>query len=141
MTSGGPWVALRFAAVGLVNTGVGLVVILVLQGAWRWHPFAANAAGYLIGGLISYLLNRRFTFRSRRVHGQALPRFVFAMLICFGMNLMVLHVALNVFGLIDMLAQGLAVLAYTLLFFVACRVWVFAPEGSDRFRSLHRNSL
>jgi putative flippase GtrA len=56
----------RYGLVGLVNTAVGLSAIWILMHALRWHYAVANAAGYGLGLAVSFVLNRRFTFRSSR---------------------------------------------------------------------------
>lgn len=57
------------AAIGHYGTLVGLVE----SGATG--AVAASLAGFVVGGVISYLLNRRFTFESDRSHAGAVPRF------------------------------------------------------------------
>lgn len=134
MRAGELWTALRFASVGVVNTAIGLAAILALQGLAGWHPFAANAGGYMVGGIVSYLLNRRYTFNSLRMHRQAAPRFAAAMAACFGLNLLCLQLALHVLGWSAIVAQALAVGTYTLAFFGVCRLWVFAPGAEHKAR-------
>ena len=63
----GPTIALlaRFGLVGMINTAVGLSIIAVLDLGLRVPPALANAAGYLVGICVSFVLSRRFVFRSR----------------------------------------------------------------------------
>jgi putative flippase GtrA len=65
-----------------IFTGVGLVVVAVHYGtlvalveSGLVEPVKANLASYVAGGIVSYLLNRRWTFRSERVHTEAAWRF------------------------------------------------------------------
>ncbi len=116
---------LRFTLVGLVNTAVGYGVILLLHYGLGIDPVPANAGGYLSGLLLSYALNRRYTFASRRPHGQALPRFGMAAAGCFALNLLVLQVGLAVLALPVALAQALAVGSYSVAFYFANRWLVF----------------
>lgn len=117
---------LRFAMVGVVNTGIGLTVILLLQFVAHLHPYQANAGGYLIGGGVSYLLNSVYTFRNDRPHRAALPRFAMAALACFGLNLLALRLGTEVLQLPAGLAQVLAVVTYVVSFFLVSRYWVFS---------------
>jgi putative flippase GtrA len=89
------------------------------------EPVPANVGGYLIGALLSYTLNRNFTFASTRPHAEALPRFGLAVVVCFLLNLMVLNLCLTVFLLPVALAQALAVCAYTIAFYFVSRFLVF----------------
>lgn len=116
---------LRFVLVGLANTAVGYAVIMLLHYGLGVEPVPANVGGYLIGALLSYTLNRNFTFASNRPHAEALPRFGLAVVVCFLLNLMVLNLCLTVFLLPVALAQALAVCAYTVAFYFASRFLVF----------------
>ncbi|MBP2295620.1 GtrA family protein [Azospirillum rugosum] len=61
-----PWTAVRFALVGLLNTGVDFAVFLALMAVPGTPVLLANACGYGVGVLSSFLLNRSWTFRVRR---------------------------------------------------------------------------
>jgi putative flippase GtrA len=119
----------RYALVGVANTVVGYGLILVLDLGLGLRPWMANAAGYGLGMLLSYVLNRRFAFRSRRAHRGALPAFILTAAACWGLNLAVLYGALSA-GLPATSAQALAVLSYTVSFYLFNRYAVFrrAPK-------------
>lgn len=116
---------LRFAVVGLGNTLVGYAVILFLHYGLGAAPVASNIGGYAVGALLSYGLNRRFTFASQRAHLQALPRFCLVVAACFAINLLVLKICVALFSWPVALAQALAIGAYTLCFYIASRSLVF----------------
>ncbi len=56
---------LRFAAVGLAATGVHYSVLVAMVEIGGVKPIVATTCGYAIGIVVSYALNRRFTFVSR----------------------------------------------------------------------------
>lgn len=64
-----------FAVVGLAAAFAhyGALIGLVELGGWRAVP--ATLVGYVAGGLVSYLLNRRHVFASERPHQEAGWRF------------------------------------------------------------------
>lgn len=70
----------RFALVGGLATLVhfGIMMLLVEAGI---APLLSTATGALLGALASYILQRRFAFRSRRAHGDCLPGYVLASLV------------------------------------------------------------
>lgn len=115
----------RFAAVGVANTLLGYGVIVLLHHGFGASPLLANVGGYAVGGLSSYLLNRRYTFASSRPHAEALPRFALTAGGCFALNLVVLAFCLSVLALPVALAQAFAVGSYTLAFYLASRLLVF----------------
>lgn len=120
---------LRYAMVGLLNTGAGYACILVLRYVFAWHDLAANAGGYVVGACVSYFLNHRLTFRSERAHAHAIPWFVFAITVCYGLNAIVLLVALRWLHLPSFAAQGCAMLAYSTALFLLGRTLVFGNSA------------
>ena len=117
--------AIRFGLVGLANTITGYSAIWVLHYVFGINPSISNFLGYVIGGVLSYCLNRTFTFASSRPHSQTIPRFFLAVAFCFLLNLAVLNAALLAFNVPVWLAQGFAVASYTLAFFFISRQFVF----------------
>lgn len=125
---------MRFLLVGFINTAIGYGVILVFQYVFSAGYLVSNALGYAVGGLVSYFLNKTFAFRSPRAHGEALPRFLLAVASSYLINLVVLKIAVSVslWQLPAAIAQGAAVLAYTMSFYVISKHFVFQdqPRGS-----------
>lgn len=123
----------RYLLVGALNTVLGYGVILMLQLGLGLNALLANAAGYSVGLLVSYSLNRRFAFRSVRSHRSGLPAFVAAAAACYGLNLVVLWLGLGA-GLPVAAAQGIAVASYTVSFYLLNRYAVFRSETSRATR-------
>ena len=128
----------RYGAVGLVNTLVGYTCIAVLQAAGV-GAHEANAAGFVLGLCIGYVLNSRFTFRFRGSHAGAIARFVVAFLLAFLINQGVLAIALRALPSQVYVAQALAVASYAVVMFLALRSMVFRavasrPDATDGLR-------
>ena len=122
------WTAARFAMVGVANTAVGFGVIMVLQFGLRAPPHLANAGGYAVGFVLSFTLNRRFTFADQGRLGPTAARFALAALAAFALNQAMLSVAtrwLGHAGPAPVLAQAAAAVTYTVALFGLCRLWVF----------------
>jgi len=64
-------------AAGLCATAAHYAVLFSLVEGAGWGPVAGALAGFLCGGVISYLLNKRFTFASHRPHREVAWRFAF----------------------------------------------------------------
>lgn len=88
---------LRFLLVGGLSTFAHYLLLAALVECAAVDVLPATAAGYVLGAVVNYLLNRRFTFRSARAHGAAVPRFVAVWLA--GLLATVLLMALCVQGL------------------------------------------
>lgn len=64
-----------FAMAGGVATGTHYAILITLVHLGE-APVTATSLGALSGSLINYGLNRRYAFRSRRAHLEALPRYL-----------------------------------------------------------------
>jgi putative flippase GtrA len=119
----------RYLLVGVTNTLVGYGVILFVQLGLGVHAIVANALGYFVGLVVSYWLNRVYTFRSTQSHAKSIPTFVAVAGMCYVLNLAVLQLTIGYLGLSASIAQGLAICSYTIAFFVASRYLVFKNNG------------
>lgn len=74
---------LRFLGVGVVNAIVGLSVMFLLYNLAGCGYWLSSAANYVTGGMVSFILNKFFTFNNReRLFGQ-IVRFVIVMALCY----------------------------------------------------------
>lgn len=121
--------AVKYAIVGGINTLVCWVVIFVLM--WGGViPEIANAIGYGVGIIVSYVLNKRYTFASKRSHREDFVRFCVAMGIAYGVNFIVLVVLYRGFGVNEYFAQIIAAVFYTISGYLISKIWAFKPKSS-----------
>jgi putative flippase GtrA len=122
--------AVRFGAVGLFQNGLNVAVFALATALGLQYRAAAVVAG-LLAFLVSFLLNRRWTFT-----GQAAPAgrqgvrylLVFAAAIALGLVLLTLFVELT--GIPAVAAQVAAIVIVAPLSFLVQRTWVFRrPVG------------
>lgn len=73
----------RFVMVGVVNTLVGLSVMYLLLNGLGLSYWLSTFIGNSVGACVSFLLNRRFTFRSDGSVLNGFIRFVAVILICY----------------------------------------------------------
>lgn len=119
---------LKFVSVGVLNTLIGLAVIVGMMYFLDAGPIAANLGGYLVGGVVSFALNGRFTFRQELLSRGMFFRFVAIYLLAYLANLAALRMSL-VFN--KYLAQIAGMLVYTVVGFVGCRLFVYRqPAGA-----------
>ncbi|MES1158687.1 MAG: GtrA family protein [Terricaulis silvestris] len=115
---------LRFAAVGAVATVVHYAILISLKEGAGLTPVAATTAGYTFGALLSYTLNRRFTFATRPSFGRGLLKY--AIVIAMGAVINAGIVAtLTRLGLHYLLAQVIATGLVMIWNFAASRLVVF----------------
>lgn len=124
----------RFCLVGILNTALGLGVILALEFVLHVPSAAANLLGYVVGWVVSYGLHRKYVFSGNPPSRGATIRYVVAVALSFSLNQTVLSGCLHLLGgeaSGRLLAQMAGVIAYSGTLFVLCRWWVFAAR-SDR---------
>lgn len=122
---------IRFALVGVANTALGYAVIFGCMYGLGWSALASNVAGYAIGLIVSFTLNRSFTFRSEGRARAELLRFVCIFAVAWSANFAVLVGLLNVVPMNEVLAQILAGAVYSVLSFVLSKYYVFRSPSPD----------
>lgn len=120
---------LRYGATGLLNTGLGLAVIIVLYKVAGLPLLVANLLGYSLGLLVSFTLNRAWTFAHDGDLGRSALLYVVLVGFAFGLSFAVLSTLLAL-GLPYGPAQLAGVLSYSATVFWGARHVVFAPEVS-----------
>ena len=118
----------RFVMVGFAAAIGHYAVLIGLVESGLATSVPATLAGYLVGGVISYLLLRRHAFASDRPHREAVWRFVLVASVGFvvtGFLMSLLHEGL---GLHYLVAQVIVTGTVMLWSFIANRFWTFRPD-------------
>jgi putative flippase GtrA len=122
----------RFGGAGVLNTLLGLSVILALDLGLGLDRRLANALGYLAGAAVGLVLQKTFVFRQPAHAPGANLRYVIVMAAAFVLNQLVLTLT----GVVlpdDKLGRAAAQLAgmatYTTAQFLLFRLWVFRPAA------------
>jgi putative flippase GtrA len=117
-----------FFGVGIAAAIVhyGLLIALV-EGAGL-EPVPATLAGYVAGGLVSYVLNRRHTYESSRPHGEAGWRFAAVAAVGFVLTGAFMH-AFTAWLLVPYLPAQVATTGIVLFWsFIAHKLWTFGER-------------
>jgi putative flippase GtrA len=115
----------RYLAVGVLNTLWGYLLIFGFMYGLDWSPEASNVAGYAIGLLTSYLLNRTFTFRSRNTTLPEFGRFLSSFAVAFAANFATLAFLVRVLELHPGVSQIAAGVVYVGTSYLLSRSYVF----------------
>lgn len=67
---------LLFGMVGALATGVHFTILIALVEFVGFAPLLATSVGYAVGVVVSYALNRRFTFSADDPVAKSFPRYV-----------------------------------------------------------------
>lgn len=73
----------RFLVVGCINTAVGSAIMFGLYNLAGCSYWLSSAANYSLTSILSFFLNKHFTFRSRRYSAAEVARFVLNIAVCY----------------------------------------------------------
>ncbi len=118
-----------FFGVGVVAAAVHYALLIGLVEAFFYDPLEATLAGYVAGGLVSYVLNRLYTYEAERGHLDAAWRFGIVALVGLGLTYLLMAVFHRGMGWHYLLAQ-LATTGIVLLWsFLAHKYWSFRDRS------------
>jgi putative flippase GtrA len=116
---------LTFSGVGLVAAVAHFGVLIALVEGSGIAPVIATLWGFLAAVAVSYILNRRYTFKSDRSHRSAVPRFLAVSTGGFILNGLVMWLLNESWGVQYLLAQVIATVIVLAWNFSANRWWTF----------------
>ena len=131
----------KFLLVGVLNTLVGAGLMFLLFNLAGWSYWAASAANYVTGGVMSYFLNKRFTFRNKERSWAQVGRFALTVVVCwliaYGMAKPLALWALSGYGqkVQENVAMLVGMCLYTGLNYLGQRFFAFAagkPAEKER---------
>ncbi len=73
----------KFGLVGIINTVIGTSVMFFAYNVLGVGYWLSSALNYIVGSICSYILNKRFTFESRRKSKSEILRFVINISVCY----------------------------------------------------------
>ena len=113
-----------YGVVGIINTivGYGIMFGLTFMGVM---PEVANALGYGIAFIVSYLLNRRFTFQSKHTHRRDFTRFVIASTLAYITNLLTLIICYRILSWSEYISLIIASIVYVIVGYLLHKFWTF----------------
>ena len=74
---------IKFIIVGIINTVVGTSVMFILYNVFSVGYWMSSAANYIIGSIVSYFLNKYFTFQNREKSFKQIILFVINISLCY----------------------------------------------------------
>lgn len=73
----------KFLLVGIVNTIIGTGTMFVLYNVFNCSYWISSAGNYIIGSIVSYLLNKYFTFQNKSRSFLEILKFVINIAFCY----------------------------------------------------------
>ena len=116
---------IRYLLVGVLNTLVGLGVIYMAMYFLQMDIASSNAFGYTIGIMVSFGLNKKWTFDSQDHVVYSFLRYLLVLLVAYVTNLATVLFANSHFDLNPYLSQALGIIPYTTIGFLGSRYFAF----------------
>lgn len=122
----------KFGMVGALNTVVDYALFASLTMVFHWFYLVANAVSFSIAVTNSYVLNRRWTFRSDNPNwrGEAVKFFI-VNIIGLGMSEALLFVFVEHFSSHTLFAKALAIVVVLFWNFLGTRFWAFRKKPNQ----------
>ena len=73
----------KFILVGIINTLVGTTVMFVAYNLCHLNYWVSSASNYVVGSIVSYFLNKYFTFQDKKKSLRQVGIFVVNITICY----------------------------------------------------------
>lgn len=73
----------KFILVGIANTLFGTAIMFLFYNLLHFNYWISSASNYIFGSILSYFLNKNFTFQNKERSWQVVFRFVINISICY----------------------------------------------------------
>ncbi|MBL8701450.1 MAG: GtrA family protein [Alphaproteobacteria bacterium] len=121
-----------YVTVGVVAAIAHYGALVVLVEYWRIAPVPASLVAFVVGGVASYALNRRYTFASDRPHTAAIPRFAVTAaggFVVTGVLMYIFVDAMQIHYFPAQIATTVSIVGWT---FAVNRNWTFGAAAARR---------
>lgn len=129
---------LKFVAVGIVNTVFGTGIMFVCYNFFYLNYWMSSFANYFFGSILSYFLNKYFTFQDKRKTSSTIVKFVVNIVVCYllayGMAKPMIRMLFASFG--KNLQENIAMLTGAVFFiiinYIGQRFFVFVKKDKGK---------
>ena len=121
------WQFFRYAIVGLTSNVVLYIGYLLLTWAEMGHKTAMTLL-YTVGVLMSFVFNKRWSFRYENPGKPALLRYATVYTFGYMVNLLALFILVDYAGFPHQIVQGIMVIIIACAIFLLQKYWVFQQD-------------
>ena len=111
---------LTFLVVGVVNTLFGTAIMLVLYNVFGCSYWVSSFCDYFFGSILSYFLNKNFTFHYQGTDWRSIVKFALNIVVCYliaySLALPLTRYALESMHFSKVIVENIAMLVGTVLF-------------------------
>lgn len=77
------WAIVRFLFVGIVNTLFGTAIMFLAYNLLHLDYWVSSALNYILASVMSYFLNKKFTFKSEKKSIEEMLKFALNIIVCY----------------------------------------------------------
>lgn len=127
----------KFLLVGVANTIVGAGVMFLLYNCFGVSYWISTVCNYVIGGILSFFLNKYFTFQNKQKSIRQILLFILNMAVCYFVAYFCAKKAVYYFlsstsdKVRDNVAMVVGMCIYTLLNYIGQRFLVFGVKDTS----------
>ena len=128
---------IKFLMVGVVNTLVGAGVMFILYNAAHCSYWFSSAANYVCGGIVSYFLNKFFTFKNNEKSFKQIMAFIINLVVCYFIAYVLAKIIIcqllssSPIAVQENIAMAVGMILYTGLNYIGQRILVFKENDSN----------
>ena len=74
---------IKFILVGIVNTAVGMGTMFICYNFFHLSYWISSASNYVVGSIVSYFLNKYFTFQNKSKSMKTVVKFIINITVCY----------------------------------------------------------
>jgi len=115
----------RFTGVGFISAAGHYGLLITLVQGMGVEPVRASVAGALLGAWINYVMNYRYTFRSRQRHRESVAKFAVVAAVGLLLNTFFMWLGVDVLNAHYLLSQVVTTVLVLFWSFGANRYWTF----------------
>ena len=121
----------RFLTVGLFNTLLGYCIIFACMYLAKMTPETSNLTGYSVGLVASYILNRKYTFKSNQKRRNEIVRFLAVFFVAYALNFVTLVIFIHRLAILEWISQVLAGFVYIFASYIMNKRYVFKISDAN----------
>lgn len=118
-------VIIRYGLVGLLGTLIHFSSVIALVELAQLDPVISSAVGFLLVLLISYYLNRNWTFRSKDGRSRQFFYYAIVSLVGLGINSTIMFIDVHILKMNYLFGQCFVVVVVPVSNFLMNRKWTF----------------
>ena len=119
---------MAFTGVGAVGTAGHYLTLVLLVEALHRDPVLSTSMGFVVGAMINYILNYKYTFSSNKAHHETLFRFLLVALIGALINSGIMYVGTTLWSVNYLLTQIVATGIVLVQNFTLNKLWTFSES-------------